>query len=265
MGRSSRRCWREYRNSVVRIPLMTKASLRCFLLLLELSSLLLCAGCTSRENFHGPEVTAEPKQFPPTASTVDWNKLGIAPVPETTDPKTGFKVAGTNSTALIRQLTEINGRTIAALEDDMRPGKLSEAGFLGPDEKLLTVMAEDNRYVVEERGLTHCELARHLRFLASKWDFSDKEWCEPFYYQGRRFQVCRFHWKGIQESPFRDGTQTSADAMVRNLDNGKEVSYSLLVPDMIERYGFYEGKGTKYRVEPQAIIDVLDFLKHKSR
>jgi hypothetical protein len=30
---------------------------------------------------------------------------------------------------------------------------------------------------------------------------------------------------------------------------------------MIERYGFYEGKGTRYRVEPRAVLEVLDFLK----
>jgi hypothetical protein len=32
---------------------------------------------------------------------------------------------------------------------------------------------------------------------------------------------------------------------------------------MIERYGFYEGKGTPYRVEPRQVIEVFDFLKEK--
>jgi hypothetical protein len=30
---------------------------------------------------------------------------------------------------------------------------------------------------------------------------------------------------------------------------------------MIERYGFYEGKGLRYRVEPAQILEVFDFLK----
>jgi hypothetical protein len=30
---------------------------------------------------------------------------------------------------------------------------------------------------------------------------------------------------------------------------------------MIERYGFYEGKGTPYRVEPGKVLEVLDFIK----
>ena len=37
-----------------------------------------------------------------------------------------------------------------------------------------------------------------------------------------------------------------------------------VVPDMIERYGFYEGKGTPYRVDPKKIVEVFDFLKKKS-
>ena len=54
---------------------------------------------------------------------------------------------------------------------------------------------------------------------------------------------------------------TNCDATVWNLENGKKLNYSLLVPHLIERYGFYEGKGTPYRVEPRAILEVFDFLK----
>jgi hypothetical protein len=34
---------------------------------------------------------------------------------------------------------------------------------------------------------------------------------------------------------------------------------------MVERYGFYEGKGTPYRVEPKQIVEVLDFLKKPTK
>ena len=30
---------------------------------------------------------------------------------------------------------------------------------------------------------------------------------------------------------------------------------------MIERYGFYEGKGTPYRVDPAKVLEVFDFVK----
>jgi hypothetical protein len=193
-------------------------------------------------------------------TTTDLEKLGIKPVPEVKDAKTGFVVGGKNATDLIRKLPAIAGRSIAALEKDMRPRALSWAGFLGKEERLLDVMAADNGYVVEELGLTHQGLARHLHILGkiAARDAVNKE--NEVLYHGRRYKLKASLARGFQESPFDDGTKTNCNATVWNLDNGKKLTYSLLVPDMIERYGFYEGKGTPYRVEPRAVMEVFDFL-----
>jgi len=64
-------------------------------------------------------------------------------------------------------------------------------------------------------------------------------------------------YKGFQYSPFDDKTKTNIDFTITNLDNKKMLKFSGLVPIMIERYGFYEGHGTPYRVEPAEIIDLL--------
>jgi hypothetical protein len=34
---------------------------------------------------------------------------------------------------------------------------------------------------------------------------------------------------------------------------------------MVERYGFYEGKGTTYRVDPRKVVEVFDFIKGKKK
>src|SRR5262245_44204315 len=91
---------------------------------------------------------------------VDPESLGVKPVPVREDPKTGFVVGGKNPTALIGKLTEIAGQPVAQLERTMRPGRLSTAGFLGKNERLLDVLAADNRTVVDDMGLTHQQLAR---------------------------------------------------------------------------------------------------------
>jgi hypothetical protein len=186
--------------------------------------------------------------------------LGIIPVTPTKDSKTGFIVGGKNPTSLIRNLTELAGRPIADLEKDMRPGALSGAGFLGEDERLLEVMEADNRYVVDTLGLTHQELALHLHIIGALAVQRPKHGKEITYH-GKRFRLRGHSWDGFQISPFKDGTETNCDADVENLGNGKKLSFSLLVPHMIERYGFYEGKGTSYRVEPKAVIEVFDFVK----
>jgi hypothetical protein len=74
----------------------------------------------------------------------------------------GFRIAGQNTTESIRALKEINGVEIEELERRMRPGSSDERGstdgFLGIDEGLLEVLADDNDFVAS-RHLTHRDLA----------------------------------------------------------------------------------------------------------
>lgn len=197
------------------------------------------------------------------ARYLDLAEFYVPPPAMKRDPITGFHVGGQNDTALIERLTELNGRKIVDLEADMRRGASSGEGFLGASEKLLDVLADDNRYVVEKLGLTHQELARHLHAMATIgwWKWKHKEDVTAFVYRGRRLIVTLTFTRGSQPSPFNDGTESGANATVENLDNGRKITFALLVPSMIERYGFYEGHGTDYRVDPQQVVDVLDFLK----
>jgi hypothetical protein len=211
-------------------------------------------------------------QPPDLAPFLELAKYYVTPVEPKKDARTGFVVGGKNDTALIRSLKEINGRSIAELEKDMRPGAKSDvgstAGFLGPEEKLVDVLVGDNRYVVDELGLTHQELAKHLHAIGSigRWQVGEHRRFEyEFVYYGRRFKATTQVSKGFQPSPFRDGTQSGTDVTVENLDTGKKLSYGLLVPHLIERYGFYEGKGTAYRVEPSTVVEVFDFLQRKAK
>ncbi len=213
-----------------------------------------------------PRLSAERKALPKDYKALPLEELGIKLVAPKKDARTGFVVGGKNATALIKGLKEINGIEIAKLEMVMRPGASSDKGFLGRDEKLLAVLAADNQYVVEERGLTHQELAKHLHVLGAIGLLQElrKEAGRPFVYHGRRFKVEATTTRGLQPSPFDDGTKSGSNATVFNLDNGKKLGYALLVPHLIERYGFYEGKGTPYRVDPREALAVLDFLKPKA-
>ncbi len=201
----------------------------------------------------------------PDYTDFDLAAAGIKSVAPAKDAKTGFIVGGKNPTKLIRQLTELNGRSIAALEADMRPGAKSEvgsdAGFLGKVEKLLEVLANDNETVIAKLGLTHQQLAQHLHALGAIGTLLESQGKPTeFLYHDRRFRLELEHSRGYQHSPFHDGTKHSSNATITNLDTQQKLDYALLVPFMIERYGFYEGHGTEYRVDPQEVVSVLDFL-----
>jgi hypothetical protein len=201
----------------------------------------------------------EPSPQDYTSATLE--SLGLETVKPHKDPKTGFIVGGKNLTPLIHKLTEIADLPIARLEKRMRPGADSRAGFLGKDESLLEVLAADNRLVVDELGLSHQEIARHLRIIGAIAVKKAKEKSLDIRYHGQTFRLSNSFSRGFQESPFDDGTKTNCNTTLVNVGSGKKLTFSLLVPEMIERYGFYEGKGTPYRVDPRAVLDVLGFVK----
>src|SRR5271157_283106 len=145
------------------------------------------------------QVNAPLKDF----TDIKLEEYGIKPVTPKKDPKTGFLVGGKNATDLIKSLSEINGLLIRTLEAEMRPGAASTKGFLGKKEKLLDVMAADNRYVVDDKGLTHQELARHLHAMGAVWQWQIKNdpAGKPFLYHGRKYQVKGHASRGFQMSP----------------------------------------------------------------
>lgn len=222
--------------------------------------------CTSQQPAKEQEPTGKDKKKPAgDFKEVLFLDLGVVLLSPDEDKKTGFSVAGKNSTFLVRNLKRINNRTIAALEKDMRPGEFSMAGFLGKDEKLLEVLGNDNEYVVDAQGMLHQELARHLYALEAVWHklggTSNSKEPVRCTYCDRRYEVRVDATRGHQKSPFEDGTKTNTYVYLTNVDNGKKLEYSGLIPMMVERYGFYEGKGTSFRVEPKQIVEVFDFLK----
>jgi hypothetical protein len=212
--------------------------------------------------------SAKGKQDPKKAGEykeITFLELGVVLLAPEQDKKSDFVIAGKNATSLVRGLKRINGRTVAALEKDMRPADGSPAGFLGKDEKLLLVLAGDNEYVADAQGMSHQELARNLFAMEAIWHklggpANPKEPVRCLYY-GRRYEVRVDLTRGERKSPFDDGTSSKAHVHVTNVENGQKLEYSGLVPHLVERYGFYAGKDSPLRVEPKQVIEVFDFLK----
>ena len=187
----------------------------------------------------------------------------------------GLMVAGSNSSSVISECKSINGLSVDEIETLMRPNnpdkRSATSGFLTVDQRLIDVLVEDNDYVTK-LGLSHRELAIPLLQISnravSERNKTNAELIEQgrfkelvdtvdFKHAGTNWRVKVVEHKGFQYSPFNDDTETKFDFVITNLDNEQTVKFSGLVPIMIERYGFYEGKGIPYRVEPARIIAAL--------
>lgn len=187
----------------------------------------------------------------------------------------GLMLAGSNSSADILKCESINGLEIEEIEKLMRPNhpdkRSSISGFLTADQKLIDVLVADNEYVTK-CGLSHRHLAIPLLQISNRaisvrntlWkETQDIRDTVDFEHAGTKWRVKLAESKGFQYSPFNDNTKTSFDFEVTNLDNGQSLNFSGLVPIMIERYGFYEGPGISYRVEPSRIIETLGLKTEK--
>jgi len=190
------------------------------------------------------------------------DEVGVKPLQEVVDGS-GFVIGGRNTTDKIVSLNVINSLSIQQLEALMRPGVygggrrdshgISDAGFLGEDESLLQVMAMDNNFVLS-RGLTHQQIASPLLYAMN---FYEKGFGNSFLFNNVEYKIDATSYRGSQESPFYDGTYSDTNFWVTNTQTGKTIGFSGLIPEMIQRYGFYEGRGTSYRLEPQDIIELF--------
>jgi len=225
---------------------------------------------------------------------IEPEDLGVSEVTPRVE-SAGFVVGGVNSTELIRNLPSLNDIAIEDLEGRIRIGDISgdrddyldemlaglpvqnekarkqledsmkrmstSGSFLGENESLRDLLAEDNDYVLS-LGLTHQDLGRMIKYTTA---LTEVLGIEQFTYKGRRYSTSWIHSTGFQGSPFADGTQCSSDFFIINEDTGAEFYSSVLHGEMIERYGFYEGKGVGYRLEPKDVVEVFDFLKEEGQ
>lgn len=169
----------------------------------------------------------------------------------------------------------LNGQDIDKLERKMRPSgendksfESSSAGFINKTESLSSVLEEDDAFV-RSKGLVHKDLAYPLKYffrlyrkftcseeqIRNSHDFIDVS------YKGTFFRLSGETTVGCQDSPFNDGLCTRDDITITNLNNGKTVTYSAMLPYLVERYGFYEGH-TPYRTSPAEIIGLFDLKGH---
>lgn len=126
-----------------------------------------------------------------------------------------------------------------------------EIAFLGPDENLLDVIAND-RAAVQSMGITHEPIASALRYAfdQAKAQYGVED--TTFEYQGRSYKIISNNsMLGFQNSPFLDGAINNGDIILENKE-GQQLFVSGFLPDFISRFHFYNGMGALFkRIDPE--------------
>ena len=142
-----------------------------------------------------------------------------------------------------------------ALEQRLRPGTDSHLGFLGHDERLADVLAADDE-VVRRLGLTHAIIAQRLQIIFSRVHYPTAE-PRPI----NRWNVSGTAYRGFQTCPWENDAQYGSwDLTIENRRTGEQIQCPGLIAHLIGEHGFYEGKQSPYRVEPELLARVLELI-----
>jgi hypothetical protein len=141
------------------------------------------------------------------------------------------------------------------IQEKMQPGIYTRDGFLGTDRrKLIDILIEDDE-AVKRMDLTHRRIAERMIELrdAGMRGLGEFINVEP-HYEVRVISV-----RGKLPCPFGDpGIFPKTNTVVHNTELDREVTFTDLHIHMVGSHGFYEGKGSPFRLEPAELAAVLD-------
>ncbi len=136
------------------------------------------------------------------------------------------------------------------VEERMRPDPSYRHGYLGSDpRKLIQILMEDHK-TVTSLGLTHEMIAERLRRITAA---AARGMGDPVLIDNRhivKVQAAR----GKIPCPWgHPGLYPKTHTELRCTECDKILAWSDLSLHMIEAHGFYQGKGSPYRLEPEDI------------
>ena len=141
------------------------------------------------------------------------------------------------------------------VQQRMQPGVIARDGFLGSDRRSLVEMLEEDDNSVRSLGLTHAQIAERMDY---------------FMRIGRRglgtsvvvddgFEVRVEDVRGVLPCPWaHSGTYGKTNVSLKNLKTGDELFWTALQVHMIGKHGFYEGRGSPFRIDPAEAKRALD-------
>ena len=143
-----------------------------------------------------------------------------------------------------------------ALEDRLGASKFSGEGFLGTDHRTVDEIIAEDRRTLERLGLPKDRLLAALR------DVFDKARAELGGEVAVRPGVVAVAHESMGRipSPFRgDGVFEKGDVVLASAA-GEQIVLTALGLAMIEKHAFFQGRGSRYRVEPARAAALLGLV-----
>ena len=141
------------------------------------------------------------------------------------------------------------------VQENMRPGVLTLNGFLGNDERNLVEILEDDAAEVSRLKTTNAAIAERMQYFRDKGE----EGLGEFLTIDEHFDVRVETVRGGIPSPFGGpGLYSKTNTTVRNTKLDREITYTDINIHLVRDHGFFEGKGSPFRLEPKDLVEILE-------
>lgn len=143
--------------------------------------------------------------------------------------------------------------------NNFEPGKIAKNGFLGGDARHIHDIIQADQLVLSQLGISQEQIADKLQYFLDE----GKKGLETEIEIGH-FKVKTEWYRGMLPCPFGEKrlfhkTRTA----VTNQQLDRKTIFSQLNVHLIREHGFFGGKGSVYRLEPEDLVNVLE-LKSQS-
>ncbi len=149
----------------------------------------------------------------------------------------------------MKQSPELN-----MIQEKMKPGQLTVHGFLGEDDRNITDIIDEDDKNIKKVDLSHEMIANRMKYFTEigTKNLGDQVKVDDF------FLVSVDDHRGFVPCPFADNHKSEKrNTKLENTKLNVTVYWSDLNIHMIEKHGFYEGKGSFFRIESSQIGRIL--------
>ncbi len=140
------------------------------------------------------------------------------------------------------------------LEDLLGSSKFSACGFMGNDKRSLWEIIDADAAELERLGKTTEEVAARMDELTDLAKPALGDWVEV----GKNLKVSIDDNRGMIPCPWPHHVRClKRITTATQVDTGKRIRWSELNTHLIKEHGFFEGRGSPFRIEPRQLVEII--------